>query len=69
MAAEHTTTIVLDTFFPGVLWWECQECDASGGAYASLDEANRDRQKHEVAVRLTQATDAQAGTSLVMSRG
>jgi hypothetical protein len=69
MAAEHTTKIVLDTFFPGVLWWECQECDSSGGAYADLDEANRDRQKHEAAARPTPPTSTAAGTILVMSRG
>lgn len=69
MAAEHSTKIVLDTFFPGVLWWACQECDASGGAYASLAEANRDRTHHEAAVRVTQPTGAGVETSLVMSRG
>jgi hypothetical protein len=66
MAAEHSTKIVLDTFFPGVLWWTCQGCDASGGAYASLDEANRDRQHHEAAV--ARPAEAEAGASLMMSR-
>lgn len=69
MAARHSTIITPDTFFPGVLWWECRDCDASGGAYASLDEADHDRREHEEAVHLTAPVATEGVTSFAMSRG
>lgn len=67
MAETHTTKIVLDTFFPGVLWWTCGDCDASGGAYASLDEANGERTQHEELAREAQPEYAVAGRIAVRS--
>lgn len=66
MAAGHSTIITPDTYFPGVLWWKCHDCDASGGAYASLDDANRDRRLHAEAMHVTAPA---ADTSLASSFG